>query len=233
MVTFDSAPEAEQYAATPSVAAPGFIATPYVTGIPAQDLRRWRRRHQFWRVSRARDGTSVRSSSGNLYVSDLFTEISTSSRPAAESPAPARGQQSARHWRAWCSIVSGEFVCEPDPTTGDFTTGAVMQINPSTGAVIRTISSDLTCPTAISLDPISGNCFPTIHAAAGDSPTQPVWEISGLSSEDAMPPRCTRTCRTRRTPISRSRPAATCTFGTIGQGAMVTATSGPNPRSNV
>jgi hypothetical protein len=44
-------------------------------------------------------------------------------------------------------------------TTGDFTTGAVLQLDPDTGAVIRAVSSNLKCPQGLALDPLSGDLF--------------------------------------------------------------------------
>lgn len=44
-------------------------------------------------------------------------------------------------------------------TTGDFNTGAVVEINPSTGAVLRTVASGLKCPFSLVTDPLSGDLF--------------------------------------------------------------------------
>jgi kumamolisin len=44
-------------------------------------------------------------------------------------------------------------------TTGDFTTGAILELDPETGAIVRTVASNLRCPTAPVVDPLSGDLF--------------------------------------------------------------------------
>lgn len=44
-------------------------------------------------------------------------------------------------------------------TGGNFTTGAVVELDPATGAVLRTVASNQTCPAALVVDPISGDLF--------------------------------------------------------------------------
>lgn len=44
-------------------------------------------------------------------------------------------------------------------TTGDFTTGAVLEINPDDGSILRTVAAPLTCPHGLVVDPLSGDLF--------------------------------------------------------------------------
>ncbi len=44
-------------------------------------------------------------------------------------------------------------------TTGNFTTGAVLEIDPTNGTVVRTVAADLTCPQTLAVDPLSGDLF--------------------------------------------------------------------------
>jgi hypothetical protein len=44
-------------------------------------------------------------------------------------------------------------------TTGDFRTGDLIQVDPQTGANLRTLASNLTCPGGLSVDPLSGDLF--------------------------------------------------------------------------
>ena len=44
-------------------------------------------------------------------------------------------------------------------TTGDFFTGDVVELDPVTGAQLRVLASNLTCPGALATDPLSGDLF--------------------------------------------------------------------------
>ncbi|MEM7704790.1 MAG: Ig-like domain-containing protein [Pseudomonadota bacterium] len=44
-------------------------------------------------------------------------------------------------------------------TTGDFTTGAIFEINPDDGSIRRTVAAPLTCPHGLVVDPLSGDLF--------------------------------------------------------------------------
>lgn len=77
-------------------------------------------------------------------------------------------------------------------TTGNFTTGVILELDPATGAEIRTVASNLTCPHSLVVDPLSGDLFyddfcfgggsddPAIHRVrnpAGPNPTVEVYAI--------------------------------------------------------
>lgn len=44
-------------------------------------------------------------------------------------------------------------------TTGNYFTGAIVELDPVTGGTIRTVASNLTCPGGLSVDPLSGDLF--------------------------------------------------------------------------
>ncbi len=44
-------------------------------------------------------------------------------------------------------------------TTGNFTTGDIVEIDPETGAQLRVVAGNLTCPSSLSVDPLSGDLF--------------------------------------------------------------------------
>jgi kumamolisin len=44
-------------------------------------------------------------------------------------------------------------------TTGNFTTGDIVEIDPATGAQLRVIAPNLTCPSSLAVDPLSGDLF--------------------------------------------------------------------------
>lgn len=67
-------------------------------------------------------------------------------------------------------------------TTGDFFTGAVKEINPVTGAVVRTVSTPITCASYIATDPISGDLFVDDSCFGAGSDNGSIWRISNPGS---------------------------------------------------
>jgi Pro-kumamolisin, activation domain/Bacterial Ig-like domain (group 1) len=67
-------------------------------------------------------------------------------------------------------------------TTGDFFTGAVKEINPTTGVVVRTVATSLTCASYIATDPVSGDLFVDDSCAGGGSDNGSIWRINNPGS---------------------------------------------------
>ena len=55
--------------------------------------------------------------------------------------------------------LDGKLYATHGATTGDFTTGNVIEIDPDTGAQIRVVVSNVTCPNGLAVDPLSGDLF--------------------------------------------------------------------------
>jgi hypothetical protein len=73
----------------------------------------------------------------------------------------------------------GNLFASRDATTGNFTTGAVFKIDPSNGTILQTVASDLTCPTALAVDPLSGDLFTNDSCTGAGSDNPDLWRISG------------------------------------------------------
>lgn len=58
-------------------------------------------------------------------------------------------------------------------TGGNFNTGVVLELDPNTGAVLRTLASNLTCPNSLVVDPLSGDLFfdDQCFGAGSDNPS--------------------------------------------------------------
>ena len=54
---------------------------------------------------------------------------------------------------------AGRLYAAQNATTSNFFTGAVLEINPSTGAVVRTAASSITCASFLAKDPLTGDLF--------------------------------------------------------------------------
>jgi hypothetical protein len=66
-------------------------------------------------------------------------------------------------------------------TTGNFFTGAVIEINPTTGAQVRTVATSITCASFVATDPISDDLFVNDSCAGAGSENGSVWRISNPS----------------------------------------------------
>ena len=67
----------------------------------------------------------------------------------------------------------GSFYAPHDATGGGIATGNVVQIDPSTGAVVNTLASGLSCPGPVAVDPLSGDLFytSTCYGGGADNPS--------------------------------------------------------------
>ncbi len=207
------------------IAAPGFVATPYATGFQAQDF-------SFGGVNfglcPGAWGVAF-DPSGNLYVSDIENGNLYKFPPGGGVAGPST--LVANIGTTLASLVfdqSGNLYGSRTTTGGNFTTGAVFQIDPATGAIIRTVASNMTCPTALSLDPISGDLFTDDSCGGGGSDNPGLFEISGLNTNSPTTSLYTNLPNTPNANIAFS-PSGDMYIWDNGQGVMVTATNGPNP----
>jgi len=62
-------------------------------------------------------------------------------------------------------------------TTGNFFTGDIVEIDPATGAQLRVVAANVTCPNGLSVDPLSGDLFfdDKCFGAGSDNPS--LWRI--------------------------------------------------------
>jgi hypothetical protein len=67
-------------------------------------------------------------------------------------------------------------------TTGNFFTGAVVEIDPVTGALVRTVAPNITCAHGLAFDPLSGDLFTDDGCAGGGSDNASIWRIANPAS---------------------------------------------------
>ncbi|HUA33021.1 MAG TPA: protease pro-enzyme activation domain-containing protein [Candidatus Binataceae bacterium] len=156
-VTYGSATASGCGNATPT-AAPGFVITPYVTGLLAKNFSYADGDINFGgcpgAFGIAFDG------SNNIYVSDAPTGI-VYKLPAGGGVASSTNELNNTLGPGVGSLVfeNGNLYVVQSATTGGATTGAVMQLNPLSGAVVAIIASNLTCPLDMGADPLTGDLF--------------------------------------------------------------------------
>ncbi|MGC1342327.1 MAG: hypothetical protein WA854_08375, partial [Candidatus Binataceae bacterium] len=71
-------------------------------------------------------------------------------------------------------------------TGGNSTDGAVVQIDPSTGIVLRTVASGLTCPGLIAIDPLSGDIFAADNCSGDGLNSSLLWRVSNPSGTTSV-----------------------------------------------
>ena len=177
-VTFSSAPEPG--CSNTFVAAPGFVAQPYATGFIAQNFCVGN-----VCVSGCPGAFGLAfDGSGNLFVVDQPTGdiykippgggVANSSTLLNSTALPTLDE---------LAIDSqGNLYGGLNETGNSFTNGAVVQINPSSGSVSRTVASGLTCPGLISIDPLSGDIFADDNCSGGGLNNASLWRISNPTS---------------------------------------------------
>jgi hypothetical protein len=220
-VTFSSAVAPGcQYSITPG---PGYVATPYVTGFAPQSF-------SFGDIDFTCTGAygMAFDSSGNFYASDFVTGNLYKFPPGGGVLGSANLLSNLGPTLGGLIFDnSGNFYVSREATTGNFTTGAVMQVDPNTGAVIQTVSAGLTCPLGLYKDPLSGDLFTDDNCFGAGSNNPSLWRISGLPSSPVTTVYATM-------PQSPNDTIAFAPSGTMyvwdsGQGVQVTGTNGPTP----
>ena len=53
----------------------------------------------------------------------------------------------------------GKLYAAQNATTGNFFTGAVFEVDPAAGTIVRTVASSITCASFLAADPFSGDLF--------------------------------------------------------------------------
>lgn len=153
---------------TTYTAAPGYALTPYVTGFFAQNF--------FYgnvNFGCAGTGGAAFDTSGSIFATDFPTGQLFRLPPgggAATSPLSTPGP-----------TIGGPPIFGPDGklyathsvTSSGFTSGDVVELDPVTGATVRVLASNLTCPQAPTIDPISGDLFfaDACTGAGSDNPS--------------------------------------------------------------
>jgi hypothetical protein len=140
----------------PPVAASGYTITTYISGFPATpnffyaDIN--------FSCVGADNPAFVSSGSvltpdfltGNIYVTPLSGGAVTSANILSNIGVTTANLVIGK---------DGNWYATQSATTGNFNSGDIVQVNPTTGTVVRVVASNLTCPGSLSVDPLSGDLF--------------------------------------------------------------------------
>jgi hypothetical protein len=157
----------------PPTAAAGYTLTPVVTGFYSQNLFYG---DVNWGCSGASNPTF--NPSGSMYVADF------ASGDLFEFPF-AGGTASGSNRLSNLNLTIGQPTYGKDgllyathgATTGNFTTGDIVELDPTTGAQIRVVAANLTCPSGLSVDPLSGDLFFVDSCTGAGSDNPSLWRI--------------------------------------------------------
>jgi hypothetical protein len=157
-------------------AAPGFAMTPYATGFLPLNTN-------FGGLNDGCRGASglAFDTSGNLFVSDLHSGNVYKFLPGGGIAGPTTLLTPAALGPGLESLTfgnDGKLYGAQNATTGNFFTGAVIEINPTSGALVRTVASSITCASFVATDPLSGDLFVNDSCAGGGSENGSVWRVA-------------------------------------------------------
>jgi hypothetical protein len=219
-VTFNDSPEPG--CSNTEIAAPGFEAVPYATGFLSQDF-------SFGGIGYSGCPGPYGMAfdpDGNLFVADLVN-----GNLYKFPPGGGVANNSTLVGTVGPSLAglvfdsSGNLFAARNATTGDYTTGAVLQLDPSNASVIKTLAT-IPCAEPLSIDPISGDLF-TDDACGGGGTNASLWRIASPATSPTLSVYTTLP----------SAPNANIGFAPNGtmyvwdnsQAVQVTGTNGPNP----
>ena len=158
--------------------APGFSLTPFSTGYATGNLF-------FGNVNWGCRGASYPgfAADGSAYVAN-FVDGALFKLPPQGGAATSGNKLSTLGPTTFGPVFGkdGKLYINRGATTGNFFTGAIFEIDPTTRAVLRTVMSGITCPQPMVVDPLSGDLFTddACFGAGSDNPS--IWRISNPGS---------------------------------------------------
>ncbi|HEX6833276.1 MAG TPA: protease pro-enzyme activation domain-containing protein, partial [Rudaea sp.] len=158
----------------------GYAITPYATGFLPKITN-------FGNINdgcRAASGLAF-DAAGNLFVSDMHTG-NIYKFPAGGGVAGAgtliTPSPLGPGLEALAFGKDGKLYATRNATTGNFFTGAVVEIDPVNGTVVRTVASSITCASFLVTDPLSGDLFADDSCSGSGSDNPSIWRIANPAS---------------------------------------------------
>lgn len=154
----------------------GYAITPYATGFLPKNT-------SFGSINYGCRGVSglAFDPSGNLFVSDMHDGNIYKFAPGGGVAAAGTlitAVPLGPGIEALTFGLDGKLYAAKSATTGNFFTGAVMEISPVNGTVVRTVASSITCASFLVTDPLSGDLFVDDSCAGAGSDNGSIWRIS-------------------------------------------------------
>jgi hypothetical protein len=158
---------------TPPTAANGFTLTPFANGFVARNF--FFGNINF--VGCPGAANPAFSASGDVFVADFPT--GDLYKFGANGGAVSNANKLANLGPTFGNLVYG---LDGSLYATQFSPSKIEQIDPATGAVLRTVASGFTCPGGLAVDPLSGDLFFDDACTGGGADNPSVWRIHNPSS---------------------------------------------------
>ncbi len=157
-------------------AADGYAITPYATGFVPRITN-------FGGLADGCRGASglAFDSSGNLFVSDIHSGYIYKFAPGGGIAGPGTVVNSTTLGpgiEALAFGLDGRLYAAQNATTGNFFTGAVMELDPGNGTVKKITAPGITCASFLATDPASGDLFVDDSCSGAGSDNGSIWRIA-------------------------------------------------------
>ena len=167
------------------VAGTGFALTPFITGMPAASTL------FYGNVNYPCPGVTrpVFPSGGSVLLTDSLTGgiyQTPLAGGAATSLNIIKGQNPSIGGMTYGK--DGALYASQGGTNGSFNSGSIVQLDPETGEILRTVASGLTCPYGLAVDPLSGDLFFTDSCGGGGSDNPSVFRVIDPANTDSAHP---------------------------------------------
>ena len=155
------------------VGAPGYVLTPFATGFATRILVYG---NVDFRCQGATNPTFT--TDGSVYVAnfafgDMFRFGAAGGAVSSADVISNLGLTISQPTAG----LDGRLYATHAATTGDFRTGNIIEIDPRTGAQLRVVAANLTCPFGLSVDPLSGDLFFDDNCGGGGSDNPSLFRV--------------------------------------------------------
>jgi len=178
-VTFTGGSTSCSASVTPPAAAAGFALGTFASGFPAANF--------FyggvnWGGCNGASNPAF-DTAANVIVSDFYTgALYKFSAAGGAVPSTAILGNVGQTVQQPVFGLDGSLYVSRGSTGSGFTSGNILRVSPSTGAVLATVATGLTCPSGLAVDPLSGDLFFTDTCSGGGSDNASLWRIQGPAS---------------------------------------------------
>jgi kumamolisin len=179
MVTFGGQASFSCVSSTLPSAAPGYSLTAFATGFVSGNLT-------FANVNWGCRGASqpAFASDGSVYATD-FIDGGVFKLPMEGGAASSGNKLAALGPSLFGPVVGkdGKLYAARGSTDGNSgLTGAVVELDPVSGGIVRTVMPNITCPTALAVDPLSGDLFTSDSCFGSGLNNASLWRIMNPAS---------------------------------------------------
>lgn len=174
VVTYSAAGASDCITTVPT-AANGYALTTFAKGFPAGDF--FYGGVNFGGCGGATNPTFL--PSGTALIPDFRTGV-IYALPAGGGDVSSGGSLNSNPRPAIGTLVYGKDGKLYTALSG--TSGSVVEIDPATGAIVRTVASGLTCPSGLAVDPLSGDLFFDDGCSGAGTDNPSLWRIANPGS---------------------------------------------------